>query len=175
MKIKSILILTVTLLLVFMNSCKNGQKEIVIPKSKIQKMIDKKFPIQEDKIITSITIDTPVVYFKGQNVGLISSYNGFFLDKDVKGIVDFNGQVIYNKDDGSFYLSNFNLVNFTANKEDLSNDEALRSLISKLMNKYLENYPIYRLDRSKFKEKIAKLLIKDVQTKDENLILIIGL
>jgi hypothetical protein len=175
MKIKSILLALIPIMLVYLNSCKDGQKEIVIPKSKIQDAINKDFPINEDVVVSSITIDTPLVYFADTNVGLKSKYNGYFLKKDVSGIVDFNGQVTYNEDEGAFYLSNFNLVNFTVNDADLSNQEELRSLIETVINKYLGHYPIYKLDPSKYKEKLAGMLIKDVKVEDDKLILLLGL
>ncbi len=175
MKIQITLFLIISFMLSFVNNCKIWQTKIVIPKSEIQKELDKIFPVKNNNLIIGITIDSAIVYFKDKNIGLKTCYGGFFLNKELKGIADFNGQLIYHNDDGSFYLSNIRLVNVSVNNEKLLSQEQLRSLISILINKSLEKTPLYRLDQNEYKQVIAKLLLKDVKTEDEKLILTFGI
>lgn len=156
-------------------ACGLFQKDIYISKAQIQEMLDKKFPYDKNVIIARLTFDSPAVYFAEKNIGLKLNYYGKFLDKEIKGFLDFNGQIAYKQKNGAFYLSNFDIVEIVVDNGDFSNVEKLKTTILKIVEKYLAMFPVYKLDQNDFKKNLASLLIEDVNVKNEQLVITLGI
>ena len=175
MKIRLSLITILTFVLIAIASCGQFQKEIFISKAQIQEMIDKKFPYDKNMIIARLTLDSPVVYFKEKNIGLKLNYYGKFLEKEVKGFIDFNGQLLYKQEKGAFYLSDFNIVDIAVDNSAFSNDDKFKTTVSTVATKYLDKFPVYKLDQNDFKKNLASLLIKNVRAQNEQLVITMGI
>ncbi|MFH1018548.1 MAG: DUF1439 domain-containing protein [Pseudomonadota bacterium] len=150
---------------------------IVIPKDELQQRISSQFPISTTPLLLSFEISDPVVYFKGNNVGLkvrtelvllmpssAARYNG---DADV------NGAVVYNKNTKSFYLKDVMIEKLTLSDKQ-SNVQELPSKHKEELKAALEKVPIYSLNQKDFKHSLVKLFLKDVSVRDEKLILSLG-
>jgi hypothetical protein len=164
--------LRILLLLILVSGlvgCGKFEKEILIPKSKIQSMVAKKFPYKKNAIIAKLNLHSPQVYFKDTNIGLKLNYYGNFLEKEINGLIDFNGQIFYRPEKGAFYIKNFQIVDIVVNEANFSDKQRLKSVVLKLVINYLEDYPVYRLNPTDFKQNIAKLLLKEVSVKDDSL------
>jgi hypothetical protein len=151
------------------------QKDITVSRNEIQNKVDLKFPIEKDVIIAKANLKYPEIYFKGNQIGMKLQYTGRFLKKPAEGQIDFHGPLIYKPEKGSFYFSRLEVVNFTVNKESLSNREKLQGIIESILNEFIGDIPVHRLNQRDFKERLAKLLLKKVRVENENLILTVGL
>lgn len=62
-----------------------------------------------------------------------------------------------------------NDLNF--NSENISDSKKIRSAINKLLVNYLDKIPVYNLNSKDFKHSLVKLLLKDIETKEDKLII----
>jgi len=138
-------------------------------------MLDKKFPIDKNAVIARLTLDSPSVYFKKKNIGMKLHYYGNFLNKEITGCADFNGHLSYKRDKGAFYLTDFNIADIAVNDANFSNKEKLRAVVLKILNNYLDDYPVYRLDQKDFKHNLAKLMLKNLNIVGESLVITLGI
>lgn len=168
------LFVSLLILLLFFTGCLNFEKEIIIPKSKIQSMIDKKFPYELNVVIATAELNSPKIYFQGSNIGMKLNYSGTFLDNKVNGVIDFNGEILYRPEQGAFFLNNFNIVDISINDSNFKGIDKFKSILVGVVNNYLKNYPVYKLKPKNFKQKLAKLFLKEVKTQGGQLLLLIG-
>jgi len=150
------------------------KKEILIPRAKIQEAISKKFPYQKDALIARLTMQTPEVYFKGKNIGLRVFYYGNFLAQEIKGFVDVYGNITYEPETGTLYLHDFTIADITANENNLLEKINLQKIIDKVATDYLDGLPVYRLDPHDYKENLARLLVKDIFVRNDDLVIVLG-
>jgi hypothetical protein len=150
------------------------QADITIPKYAVQNQVDMKFPVEKDVVIAKAELKYPDVYFKGDHIGMRLQYVGRFLKKPAEGLIDFHGPLVYKPEKGAFYLAKIEIVNFTVNKESLSNRDKLQGTLESIINTFIMDVPVHRLKQRDFKEKLARLLLKKVRVKDETLILTVG-
>lgn len=158
----------------FVSGCGNFHKTIFIPRATIQGLIDKKFPIDRNLIIARLTLETPRVYFKDQNVGIKMNYKGNFLTDEIKGYFDVNGRIEYKQERAAFYLTDINIEEFEVNGLNFSNSEKIKSVIQNIANNCLGMYPVYQLNQKNFSQKIAKVFLKELTIKDESLVIRLG-
>ena len=171
---KHISLLFIAFIIVFVG-CEKFQKDIVIPRAKIQEGVEKSFPYTKNAILAKITLNDPRIYFKGEKLGVKILYVAESLGKKSIGFADFNGSVWYNQEKGAFYMSGFNLIEVTANESALSNKKGIKKAIESVANNYLEKFPVYRLKQSDYKQNLAKLLLKGLRIEGENLIVTVGI
>jgi hypothetical protein len=167
--------LILCVVIVILCGCGGFEKEVLIPREKLQDMIDKKFPYQKNAVIAKIGLDTPLVYFREENVGLRINYSAQLLDKKVSGDIDFNGRIYYRQEKGAFYLKDFDIVDIEVDDSNFSDEKKIKSVLSEILNNYLKDYPVYRLDQKDFKQNLAKLLLKSVDIKGDNLSLVLSI
>ena len=105
-------LLILLIFLSFLNGCSGFPKELRISQTKLQKLVEKRFPYQKDLILGEITLDAPVIYFKEEKIGLKLNYEGVFLKQSINGIIDLNGEICYRQKQQAFYLTNLNIVEF---------------------------------------------------------------
>jgi hypothetical protein len=150
-------------------ACGEGPNQVLIPRTKIQEMVNRKFPYDKNAIMARVTLRSPVIYFAGNSIGMKLEYYGSFLTTEIQGTVNFTGQLSYNPDSGAFYLNDFKIVDIQANDKNFAGVEGLKTLVGNFVNSYLTGYPVYRLDPDDFKQNMAKRFLKDVSVKGENL------
>jgi len=168
-------ILTLIAVCLFLAVCGCAlHKEIVIPREKIQESVSRKFPYSKDVGIARFTLQDPEVYFKGRNIGLRAVYYGNLLDKEVRGSVDINGNVIYKPETASFYIHDFTIADITVNESNILEKVKYQKIIEKAISSYLEGIRIYRLDPHDSKQNLARSLVKDIFVRGDNLVLVLG-
>lgn len=150
------------------------RKEIVIPRAKIQEAVFKKFPYDKDVGIARFTVHPPEVYFKGKNIGLKAVYSAHLLEDEIRGFVDVNGHIIYKPETGAFYLHDFVISDFTVNKKDLLEKIKIQKIIDKVISNYLDGFRVYRLNPHDHKQNLARLYVKDIFVRDDNLVVVVG-
>jgi len=169
---KKVIIIAVCILFAF-SGCA-FRKEIVIPRAKIQESVSKKFPYDKDVRIARFTVQTPEVYFKGKNIGLRAVYSGNLLKKEIRGSVDVNGSVVYKPETGAFYLHDFIISDLTVNEKDLLEKVKVQKIIDKIISNYLDGFFLYRLNPHDYKQNLARLLVKDIFVRNDDLVIVVG-
>mgnify|MGYP001768297571 CR=1 FL=1 len=158
----------------FALSCCALRKELVIPRTELQEKVSKKFPYARDIGIARLTVQSPEVYFKGKNIGLKAVYSGNLLNADVRGTVDIYGRVVYASETGAFYLRDLVVADVTINEKSLLQNTTMQKTVDKIVSNYLEGFCIYRLNPDKSKENLARLLVKDIFVRDDDLVILLG-
>ena len=169
---KKVIIIAVCMLFAF-SGCAL-RKEIVIPRAKIQESVSKKFPYDKDVGIARFTLRAPEVYFKGKNIGLKAVYYANLLEKEIRGSVDVNGNIIYRPETGAFYLHDFIISDITINEKDLLEKVKVQKIIDKVINNYLDGFLIYRLNPNDHKQNLARLYVKDIFVRNDDLVIVLG-
>ncbi len=162
--------------------CSHLQTEVEIPKSKIQQVVDEKFPYHKNAVIARFRLESPEVYLSDPNIGVKLAYYGDLLDKEIEGRADFCGQIAYKATEGAFYVSDFDVVDISVDQASFSEPDKLEAALLmmvnnyllKIVNDYLDGYPVYCLDQTDFKENLGKLLIKGVRVQGNNLVVALG-
>ena len=150
------------------------RKEIVISKAKIQESVSKKFPYDKDIGFARFTVQSPEVYFKGKNIGLRAVYFAHLLDKEVRGSLDVNGNVVYKSETGSFYLHDFTVEDITLNEKDLLEKVKIQKIIDKIISNYMDGFRIYRLNPHDHKQNMARSYIKEIFVRNDDLVVVLG-
>jgi hypothetical protein len=151
------------------------RKDVVVSREKMQGLLDKKFPVEKDIVVAKLKLETPKVYFRGDNIGMSLRYAGSFWGKSATGQVTFDGQLDYKPEKGAFYLSNIAIGELGVNENDFADKEKLKGKMLAVLNAVLPHIPVYSLDQKDFKHQLAKLLLKRLHVEGENLILTMGI
>jgi len=169
---KKVIMIAVCMLLAF-SGCA-FREEIVIPRAKIQESISSKFPYDKDAVIIRLTVETPEVYFEGKSIGVKLFYHGNFLTKKIKGYADINGKIVYKPETGAFYLHDLTIADITINENNLSDIVNLQQIIDKIISRWMDGFCIYRLDPDDYKQNLARLLVKDIFVRNDDLVVVLG-
>ncbi len=169
---RSIVLLSVVIFL-SLTGC-HSYRTITISKSTLQEQINKKFPIDKNMIIARFTLDTPDVYFTNQNIGIKLKYKGIFLTEEINGYLDVNGRIAYNQGKGAFYLADINIEKLEVNGLSFSDNNKVIDVIQNIADNCLDEFPVYQFDQKKFRQKIAKIFLKELTIKDEELVIKLG-
>jgi hypothetical protein len=152
---------------------------IKITPEQIQEKLDAKFPISKQYLVLfNLTLKDPEVMLKeGSNrigFGLSATTNVIVNDTDLEGRAHVTAGVHYDPEQGLL-----SLVDPLVEKLDISllpdeyHDEAMAAA-GIAAKEYLDDYEVYRLDESDFKERLAKLAIKSVMVQDGVLKITLG-
>lgn len=156
--------------------CNPMEKEVSISKSTIQKMTEKKFPIEKESTYAKIRLASPQVYFSGDSIGMKMQYTATILIKQLTGTVSFKCKPVYKPENTSFFMSNFELTDFTVNGvNNFIGKDKLMQLISMAVNGMFNDTPLYQLNPNDYKQNLAKMLLKSVTVKGDNLVLLLSL
>jgi hypothetical protein len=171
---KKIICAAIIMMLAFLGC--QAEKEITIPRSTIQKMTEKKFPIEKDSRLADIRLFSPQVFFMNDSIGMTMKYSATLLIKEVGGTVSFKCKPVYRPENTSFYMSDFELTNITMNSiNTFIGKEQLMSLTSMIVNGLFGDTPLYQLNPNDYKQNMAKMLLKGVSVKGDSLVLLLAL
>jgi hypothetical protein len=151
------------------------EKEIVISKSAIQKMAEKNFPFEMNFQLANIRLFSPQVFFSGDSIGMSLQYSAFLLVSEVWGNVSFTCRPYYKPENTSFYMADFKLTDITLNNiSSFIGKDKLMELISIIINGLFKDTPLYKLNPDDYKQNIAKMMLKGVSVKGDNLVLLMS-
>lgn len=170
MKSKIILVLIAVLLA----SCSKSEYKINISEQQVNKLVSEKFPYDKNIIVARLTLENPYVDFKDDRVDIKIEYKGNLLEKSISGSVNVDGDIIYNKEQGKFFLSNFEIKEIKMNSENIKDKKKVISSINKILINYFDKIPVYTLDSDDFKESLVKLFLKDIHSEEDNFIVTLG-
>jgi hypothetical protein len=169
------LLIPIIMFLMVFTGCKEFEKEILIPASTIQQMIDKKFPIEKRSFATNIRLSSPKVFFQDNNIGLSLQYSASVLKDEIDGNMSFTCKPVYKPESADFYLNDFVMTEITWNNESRLENDKLMGLISSIMNSIFKDHPLYKLNQDDYKQNLAKMVLKNVTVRGNNLVLLLSL
>jgi hypothetical protein len=144
---------------------------IAISAEQIQKRLDKKFPIKKKYLVVlELTLADPVVALtEGSDrvgFGVSAETNVIVNAEDLEGQAHMTSAIRYNREDGALLLADPRVERLTISLLPEKYEDGVREAASLAAHEFLDEYEIYRLDQSDFKQKIAKFVIKDVVVED---------
>ena len=145
-----------------------------ISEKDLEKKVQAFMPLTQKNNFVTVTLAEPNIdLVKGSNkVALSTTIDATALGNiNGTGIIDVAGNIIYNKEQGAFYLQNIEVLDFKSDKINAAYKDIVKSLAQELLNTALKAHPIYQFDTSKTEDKIAKETLKSVKICDEKLLL----
>jgi hypothetical protein len=144
---------------------------IEITEEQIQEKLDAQFPISEEYLlIFRLTLADPEVALEegSDRIGLgVSAFTNVRVDdEELTGQANIATKIRYNPQKGSLHLVDPQVENLTISLLPEKYEDAVMLAAGVSTNKFLDDYEIYRLDQSDFKQRMAKLVLKDVVVKD---------
>lgn len=156
-------------------SCGKATTDVVIPKAVIQGIVEKKFPIEQNILLASAKLTSPVVYFSGTQIGVTIDYAAQLLTKPLAGQIQLLGSLTYNPAEAAFYVSQIQIASLTAPGADDQFKAQIQAALTNLLSGYLKGYPVYRLNPNDTKQSAAKLLLKAIRVENDQLIATLSL
>ena len=155
--------------------CKGIEQEVIISKSTIEKIIEKNFPIEEELTLAKVSLFSPQVFFIDNSIGLNIKYSIVLLIKETSGSISFKCRPVYKPENISFYMSNFELTDITINNvESFVDKDKIMGFISAIVNILFSDTPLYQLNPNDYNQNMAKMLLKSVSIKGDNLVLLLS-
>lgn len=141
---------------------------IEITPEQIQKRLDKKFPIKKKYLmVLELTLADPLVALEegSDRVGFgVSAMTNVIVNaEELDGQAQMTSGIRYNREVGSLVLVDPRVEQLTISLLPEKYEGGVREAASLAAHEFLDEYEIYKLDQSDFKQKIAKLVIKDVE------------
>lgn len=166
-----------TVVLVFFSFLVSGcaGMQIEIPRSTVQKKVEKKFPIRKKALVAKTELTNPEVYFEGEKVGIRIKFEGSAVGKKVKGTADVRGDLVYRRKKKKFYVKNMKLVEMKVGKKKITDSIVIRGVINNLVIKKFDGMVVYTLNDSKRKERFAASYMEKVEVDEKNDCLVITL
>ncbi|WP_299454811.1 DUF1439 domain-containing protein [uncultured Microscilla sp.] len=158
-------------LIVFcLSACNKSPVVIDISQEQIQKALDKKFPYQKNAIIAKVAFTDPKVSISANKIFVEMSFGGNAWKKSIQGQVGVVGRVAYKQDKKAFYLKEFDILKIDAGNVKEVEKQRLVKVFKKAMVVYLTSFPVYKLKKKDYKQNIARMLLKDLKTTGDKLV-----
>lgn len=165
---KTIGIVSVILLLAM--ACGPAEKEVLIPRAEVQRMVEAKFPLEKTVLAARFRLESPKVYFKQGKIGMTLVCVGSLLGKEAKGQAELEGKIVYKKETHAFHLSEFRLSNVTFKDFSFMGTDALNKMVDSMVQSHLDNHPVYVLNSDNWKQEMAKAFLKKVEIRGDDLV-----
>jgi hypothetical protein len=163
-------------------SCDVSEEGIVIKitPEQIQERLDKKFPISKQYLmVLNLTLADPKVELREGSdrigVGVSALTNVRVNREDLTGRAHVTTGIHYNREQGSFLLVDPVVESLTITLLPEKYQEEVLLAANVATSEFLNDYEVYRLDQSDSKQKMAKLILKEVVVKDGILRVTLGL
>lgn len=160
-----------TLLIILGIGCQDKDRDIDLPKAKIQEILDKKFPIEKDSKLLSFSLFDPFLTLEENRFGINLSFKYNALGISNNGSLDIFGDIDYNRENGSFYLRNVEIRNLKL--EDDKIKKLTSNAISKALNSFFALNPIYKLEDKGLKERLARFLLKEIRIMEDKVLIVL--
>jgi hypothetical protein len=153
---------------------------VEIPKEDLQKQVDKKtgFPYERSLgTIAKLRIGQAEVklYPDENTLGLTlpaSIKLGFFT---IKGNIAVSTVPEYDPSEGAIYISHLTVRELQVPGVSSEVSELAAGAVTEILNLSVKRYKIYELDRKKFGEHMAKLLLKEIKVRQDGIFFRLGL
>lgn len=162
------------LVAIYLSACNKSPLVINISQEQIQKGLDKKFPYQKNALLAKLELTDPKVSLSENKIFIDVSFEGTALKKSVKGQVSIVTRVAYKQDKKAFYLKDFDILKLDVGNASAIEKKKLTGTLEKGLAAYLASFPVYKLKEKDYKQNIASMLLKDIKTKGDQLVVTLG-
>lgn len=161
---------------------KGRRFEHVITEAQIREKLDLRLPFTRTYFrLVDVTLENPRVdlvdgsdrVHAGLDVRL--SLRPIGEDKSFGGSVDASAAIKYVPEKGQFFLVEPDVRRLEIDGLPAKYTEKAKLAVSKALEQYYEDHPVYTLNPAQAKQAAAKLLLKSVVTRDEKLFITLGL
>jgi hypothetical protein len=152
---------------------------IEITPEQIQERLDRKFPIRKKYLmVLELTLADPEVALRegSDRVGFdVAAFTNVIVNaEDLEGTASVSSTIRYDRKEGALLLVDPRVEDLTISLLEEKYQDGVKEVANIAADEYLDDYEIYKLDQSDFKQKIAKLIIKDVVVEDGLLKITLG-
>ena len=168
-------------LAVVLVACTSGtifRRELAFTREDLQSRLTRKFPRQEKHQLMAVTFSNPEVVLEpgADTMGIRLDLNMTpRLGKRRRGWVLAQGGIEYRPERGEFFIVNPRVRELEIDDLKKKYQQVVRSIADRIVEEYLSEVPVYRLNQKEFKQKVAKLVLKSVEIKDGRLVVVVGL
>ena len=159
--------------------------EITIPQEKIDETLSEKFPISKNYLVVfSITYSNPEVTLLSKEdrvqVGLDATLNIALSGEksDLKGGATLTGGIRYDNEAQEFFLNEVKFERFEIQGVPEKWLDKVTEIGEILARELVEKQPVYRLENLEIKDgktAVAKLLLKDFEVREQEILVTLGL
>ena len=145
-----------------------------IKQVKIQRLIDKQFPITIKWLFVNITLTDPkIVLVDGsQRLGIkIKAKLTFTATWNFSRDIYIDGEIEYQKHVGELFLINIEVNFLVQYKIAKIVTWPIKKMSVKFINNFMQQTPIYHFNQDDFMHKLAKSRIKDLKIENRSLVL----
>ncbi|MBU3018541.1 DUF1439 domain-containing protein [Paraglaciecola agarilytica] len=142
--------------------------------AELQEMVSAIMPITRSKFFVTMTLSEP-------RLDLLESSNEIGLGANIKasalgsyggsGSGYLTGSLSYNQEQGALYFVNAKLLELNLNNVSAEQQEDIKKLLQPVVGTILGSRPIYVLDDSDLKQKLAKASLESLEVRDGKLII----
>ncbi len=158
------------------SGCVSATKEgltLSITPQTMQQNIAKEFPIKRELKVGKLELQDPKVGLKEGSdkveTGMTFIYKSPIpLIPELKGTIDLAGNILYNRDKGSFYLQNPEVKKLSFNNQTLEKyvPNNLKMILGSIANEIFKKYPIYKLSADSLQGKFLQSTVKKAEVKN---------
>lgn len=163
------ILLTIVLLTIV--SCEKPVVEIKLTTDDIQEAVEKHFPYEKNLIIAKLELINPNIKLMDGLVHYRLDINFNMLSETFKGDFEAAGKIYYNKTKKAFYLNNFQILSINIQEVNEKYREKVTSTLNIILNNYFEDFAVYRLKESDYKQNLTRMFLQEVQTVDDYLLI----
>ncbi len=171
MKFKTLLLIGLLAIV----SCDKPIVELKLTTDDIQEAVDKKFPYKKNLVIAKLELLNPNVKLQDDMVHFKLDINFNMLSETFNGDFEAAGKLYYNKSKKAFYLNNFQIKEIHIEEVNEKYRDKVTSALNNIINNYFEDFSVYRLKESDYKQNIARMFLKEVKTVDDYLLVRLSL
>ena len=154
------------------------RRELVFTREDLQARLSKEFPRKEKHPLMAVTFSNPEILLEpgADAMGVrLEIKIAPRLGKQRTGKVVAEGDIEYRPQRGEFFIVNPKVISIEVDHLKGKYQNRVRSVADRIVEQYLSEVAVYRLDQKDFKQKVAKLVLKSVDVKDGKLVVVVGL
>ena len=168
------------LTLVGEQACTSGgpfRKRLVFERQQLQEKVAAKFPLKKRKALIATTFSKPrVILAEGaERMGIALAIEVSAPGVKYGGEIEADGEIHYRPRRGEFSVVNCRIRRLEVEDLPEKYQKLVHTLAEKVVELYLSDLPVYRLDQGNFKQSLAKLVLKSVNIENGQLVVIVGL
>uniref|UniRef100_B8HQE7 DUF1439 domain-containing protein n=1 Tax=Cyanothece sp. (strain PCC 7425 / ATCC 29141) TaxID=395961 RepID=B8HQE7_CYAP4 len=148
---------------------------IVIPESRLQEMVQQYFPIEQNiMFFLNIKLENPQIMLENNSDRIkfkLDIDGSSPLGSDLQGTGLVSGKVSYVKETGEFFIVEPQIENIQVQGMPADLFSRFDQTANQLLQDYLQRQPVYKITSDTFPTYLVRLTLKEVEVKDQNLIL----
>jgi len=161
----------------------SGKEYVVkLSESDIQSKLEAKLPLTKTYLfIIQVTLKNPRVHLEngssrvGAGLDVVLNINLNKSSKSLGGTLDVSGEVVYLAEKGQFFLTNPIIESLTIQGIPPKYTDKTNKALTKTLAEYYKKHPLYTLRVTDTKQVLAKMVLKNVNIENQELVVILGI